>query len=674
MRSMGKVRKNKAKRSSSKAKKQGGGFWRTIAWVFGKSLKWSTVAAIWGVIVFALAATWYATDLPDVSEAFNATRAPTVTVLAADGSELAVLGDVYGRAAGLDELPPRLVDAVLATEDRRFYSHFGLDIIGLTRAMVANIKAKRIVQGGSTITQQVAKNLFLTPARTIKRKFQELLLALWLEQNFSKDQILTIYLNRVYLGAGTYGVDAAAQKYFARPAAGLSTYQAAMLAGLLKAPSRYNPLAHPDRARARTGQVLKNMVAAGYLSAAEATSVGKEKAAGNNGLRRLATAPGSRFGRHFAAWVMEQVSGYVNLGDRDLIVQTTLSPKLQQQAQNSLARMLGKQAAAGRAAAGRAAAGRAAAEVALVAMTPAGAVRAMVGGRDYAKSQFNRATQARRQPGSAFKPFVYLAGLEAGLRPDSVLVDAPLRIGNWQPRNFSKIHRGRVTLSQAMALSINTIAVQVAEQARRDRVITVARRLGLSGNFRLTPSLALGVAEVSLLELTAAYGPFSNGGDGVWPYGIEEIRDRAGKVLYRAGKVLYRRAGSGPGHVVAADHVAAMNAMLSGVVSGGTGRAADIGRPQAGKTGTSQNYRDAWFIGYTADLIAGVWMGNDNGGPMNKVTGGGAPARLWRNFMARAHQGLAVKALPGGSLQPMQDPAGPSQDGEGFWDKFFAKL
>ena len=658
MHGMGKVRKNKVKEpkragtlaAATKAPKLQGGLWRAVKWTFAKSLKWGTVGAVWAVIAFSVLAAWYATELPDVEQAFNATRRPTVTVLAADGSQLTTIGDFYGRPTGLDELPRALIQAVLATEDRRFFSHFGLDVIGLARAMKANLQAGRIVQGGSTITQQVAKNLFLTPERTIKRKIQELLLALWLEHRFTKDQILTIYLNRVYLGAGTYGVDAAAGKYFGRPAARLSTYQAAMLAGLLKAPSRYNPLAHPARSRARTAQVLKNMIAAGYLSPAEAANAAPKAA---NGGPWAAAPSRSRLGRHFTDWVLEQVSGYVNPGDRDIVVRTTLDPHLQGFAEAFVGKALTKQ-------------GRKTgiSEAALVAITPSGAVRAMVGGRNYVKSQFNRATQAKRQPGSAFKPFVYLAGLEAGLTPETVLVDEPVRIGEWRPRNFDKRHIGPVSLKQAMARSINTVAVKVGEKAGRARVIGVARRLGLSGDFKATPSLALGAQEVTLLELIQAYGPFANGGAGVWAYGIEEIRDRAGNLLYR-------RRGSGPGRVVSEVHVAAMNAMLSGVITHGTGRASKIGRPQAGKTGTSQNFRDAWFVGYTADLVTGVWMGNDSGKAMGNVTGGGPPARLWRDFMQAAHAGTLPRALPG--LTPVPAPA-PEEGAPGFWRNFLATL
>ncbi len=653
MAGMGKARKNKGKAKKPAARTERRGFWRAIAWMSGKALKWGAVGAVWAVIAFAVLAAWYATELPDVDRAFNATRTPTVTLLAADGTELRTIGDVYGGPVSLGDLPSALADAVLATEDRRFYDHFGLDIIGLARAVVANLRAGRIVQGGSTITQQVAKNLFLTPERTLKRKVQELLLALWLEHKFTKDQILTIYLNRVYLGAGTYGVEAAARKYFHRPAARLTTYQAAMLAGLLKAPSRYNPNSHPARAKARTAQVLANMVAAGVLGPKAA------QAAKTGGAVR-GPAPGPKKGRHFADWVLQQVSDYVNPGDRDLVVLTTLDPGLQRLAESGVKKALAKTGAkAG------------ITEAALVAMTPSGAVRAMVGGRDYAKSQFNRATQARRQPGSAFKPFVYLAGLEAGLRPDSVLMDAPLAIDGWRPGNFTKTHAGPVSLADAFARSINTVAVRVAERAGRRRVIDTARRLGLAGDFKPTPSLALGVNEVSLLDLTQAYGPFANGGAGVWAYGIKEIRDGAGKLLYR-------RSGSGPGRVVAAPHVAAMNGMLARVISEGTGRAADINRPQAGKTGTSQHFRDAWFIGFTADLVAGVWMGNDDERPMKNVTGGGPPARLWRDFMKAAHRGLSPRALPG--LEPVL--ASPPEDGPktmpqgrpGFWRNLLATL
>jgi len=583
--------------------------------------KWAATGAVWAVIIGLGLTAWYATDLPDIDEALQATRRPTVTLLAADKSLLTARGDLYGVPLRVGDLPKALPDAVLATEDRRFYDHFGLDIIGIMRAAVANVRAGRIVQGGSTITQQAAKNLFLTPERSLKRKVQEVLLSLWLEHKFSKDQILTIYLNRVYLGAGTYGVDAAARKYFGVPAKRLSTYEAAMIAGLLKAPSRYNPRANPKLAKRRTAQVLKNMVAAGYLTEAQAKAAPARK--------RSRTARGGAPGRYFIDWVLDQVADYVAPGDRDLTVVTTLNPALQAAAERRLKAALDGP--------GRKAGAR---QGALVALAGDGAVRALVGGRDHAASPFNRATQALRQPGSAFKPFVYLAALEAGMQPADTVEDAPLKIGDWAPRNFNGKHLGPVTLAEALAGSINTAAVRVAQHAHLPRVARVAARLGIPGDIQATPSLALGTHDVRLIDLVAAYAPFANGGRAAWPYGIQEITDGDGRMIYR-------RSGSGPGRVVEARHVAAMNRMLAGVIGGGTGRAARLSRAAAGKTGTSQNHRDAWFIGYTADLVAGVWVGNDDGRPMKGVTGGGLPARMWKNFMRDAHRGRAGRPLPG---------------------------
>ena len=606
----------------------------------------AAVSAVWGVIALGGLVAWYALDLPDVEGVLARGRAPTVRLVAADGRELASVGELYGVSVRLGELPPALPAAVLSMEDRRFNNHFGIDLIGLARAAVANTRAGRIVQGGSTITQQVAKNLFLTPQRTLKRKVQELLLALWLEHRFTKDQILTVYLNRVYLGAGTYGVEAAARRYFRKSARRVTTYQAALLAGLLKAPSRYSPARDPGLAARRARAVLDTMVAAGALTPAQAAT-----AKLGSGAIPAAHLP-RRQGRHFVDWVLEQVSGYISAGDRDLVVKTTLDGRLQRTAEAAVGALLeGAGARAG------------AAEAALVVLSPDGAVRAMVGGRDYATSQFNRATQARRQPGSAFKPFVYLAGLEAGLTPDSIIEDAPVTMAGWSPRNFDKRFRGSMTLRQALARSVNTAAVRVARKAGIERVAATARRLGIGTRLTTTPSLALGAAEVGLLELTAAYGPFANGGFGLLPYAIEKISDAAGRVLYR-------RAGSGLGRVVAAARVAAMNDMLSVAVSSGTGRAARLARPVAGKTGTSQDFRDAWFVGYSADLVGGVWIGNDDGRPMRGVTGGGLPARLWRRVMKAAHRGWSARPLPGlGTSAAASD-----DDQQGFWESVLARF
>jgi len=621
---------------------------RVVIW----AVKWTATGIVWGIIAGLLVGGWYFTDLPDIDTALEATRRPTVTLVSADGQVLAARGDLYGAPVQLRDLPPALPNAVLATEDRRFYHHFGIDLIGLARATWANMRAGRIVQGGSTLTQQVAKNLFLTPERSVKRKVQELMLALWLEYRFSKEQILTIYLNRVYLGAGTYGVDAAARKYFNRPATRLSTYQAAMLAGLLKAPSRYNPLASPDRAEARTAQVLQNLVEAGYLTAAQVS-------AAERGKGRVLVPRSQRIARHFVDWVLDQVPSYVSGGDHDLTVITTLDADLQQRAERSLERGL---AAEGRQ--------RRAANGAVVVMDPTGAIRAMVGGRNYAASQFNRVTLARRQPGSAFKPLVYLAGLEAGLSPDTLMLDAPISIRGWAPKNFDDKYQGNMTLDVALARSVNTVAIRVAQKAGPERIVAIARRLGIRDDMKPDLSLALGTAETSLLDLTAAYGPFANGGFGVWPFGIQEIRDGRGKTLYR-------RTGAGPGRVVPARFIAPMNRMLAHVISDGTGRNARLDRPAAGKTGTSQNYRDAWFIGFTADFIAGVWIGNDDGTPMKGLTGGGLPARLWAQVMRAADGNRPPRPLADGTATS-GDNADDAESGSGknteFWNRLFGVI
>jgi penicillin-binding protein 1A len=595
---------------------------------------WGLVAGIWAIIATAGVIGWYASDLPDVNAALAPSRRPAITIVAANGAEIATVGDFFGRPVTVSELPPALPRAVLAIEDRRFYSHFGLDVFGLGRAAMANIRAGSVVQGGSTITQQAAKNLFLTPERTIKRKIQELLLALWMERRFSKDQILAIYLNRAYFGAGTYGVDAAARKYFRRPATQLSTYQAALLAGLLKAPSRLNPIANPDAAQARTREVLLSMVDAGFISADAAAVAWQDR---NRAVAVKRITPRARY---FVDWIVAQLPEFVSDRDRDIIVVTTLDPRVQRMAEEGVTRALANPVA------------RAAGvgQAALVALSPEGAVRALVGGRDYGDSPFNRATQAYRQPGSAFKPIVYAAGLEAGLSPETQMADAPITLAGWRPKNFNGRYQGLVSLRTALAQSINTVAVQVGQEAGLRRVVSVARRLGITADLDANASLALGTSSVSLLELTGAYAAFAGGGIGVWPYGIEEVRDVNGEVLYH-------RSGSGPGRVLAAQHAAAISDMLVSAVEWGTGRAARFGWPVAGKTGTSQDYRDAWFVGFSAEMITGVWMGNDDDRSMNEVTGGTLPARLWQAFMADAHAGHRQRGLP--SLLPAPAPPPP---------------
>lgn len=609
-------------------------------------LKWLAVAAIWAVIGLGGLVAWYGATLPDVDLAASPTRQPSIRVLAADGRELATLGEYYGRPVTIDELPPALPKAVIATEDRRFFDHFGFDLIGIGRAAVANLRAGTVVQGGSTITQQAAKNLFLTPERSLKRKFQEVLLALWLETKFSKEQILAIYLNRAYFGAGAYGVDAAARKFFDRPATKVTTYQAAVLAGLLKAPSRDNPISNPEGAQARARAVIAHMVELGFLTPADA------KAALAQGESSTSVRRQPQIGRYFVDWVIAQVAQFASAPDRDLLVRTTLDPSLQALAEERTDKILLSATAIE----------SGVSQAAVVVMTPDGAVRAMVGGHDYWQSPFNRAASAYRQPGSAFKPIVYLAGLEAGLKPDSEFQDAPVRIAGWQPRNFTGRYRGAVTLTQALAESINTVAVQVGEYAGSNRIIDVARRLGVTADLKATPSLALGTSEISVVELTGAYASLANGGMGVWPYGIESIHDAAGRAFYV-------RAGSGIGRVIAPPQAAALTQMLAQAVKTGTGRVANFGRPIAGKTGTSQNFRDAWFVGFSADLVAGVWVGNDDETPTRSVTGGGLPAQLWRAIMTEAHAKLPVRPLPSLTQPPAAEPAEAEEPREARVDK-----
>lgn len=592
------------------------------------------VLAIWVGMAGAGLIAYFAYDLPDISQVAQADRRPAVTLLAADGTPFHRFGDLRGETLDVSQLPRHLIDALVATEDRRYWSHFGVDPLGIARAFYANHRAGRTVQGGSTLTQQLAKNLFLTPDQTLRRKAQEALLAIRLEHEYSKEQILTAYLNRVYLGAGTFGIDAAARTYFNKSARDLNLRESAIIVGLLKAPSRYAPTANPDRATRRMGVVLRAMEEEGYITEAQLQAA----MAPPPDEKRDEVPDGD--GRYLAGWVADQVAGFVGADHGDLVVRTTFDGNLQRIADAQVAAMLagpGAEANVGQAAA--------------VIMAPDGAVHAMVGGRGYDKSEFNRATQALRQPGSSFKPIVYLAALEAGWSENSTILDAPYTKGKWHPGNYDGKFRGEVTLSTALANSLNTATIRLMEAVGVDNVRNAAKRLGLTTTMRRDLSLALGTSETTLLELTGAYATLANEGQGVIPYAITEIRDTSGNVLYR-------RQGSSAGYAVAAPYVEAMNRLLSGPVERGTGKAAKLDRPTVGKTGTTQDYKDAWFVGYTADLVGGVWLGNDDGKPMKKVTGGGLPAKLWHSIMVEAHQGLPARGLPGLNRVPTDDPIG----------------
>ena len=588
--------------------------------------RYALLAGLWCFIGGLGIVGFFALTLPDTSDLAAVQRKPSITLLASDGSLIATYGDLFGEPLHLKDMPKYLPAAVIATEDRRFYSHFGLDVVGLARAAFTDLRAGHVVQGGSTITQQLAKNLFLTSNRTFTRKIQEALLALWLEHKFTKQQILEIYLNRVYLGAGTYGVDAAAHRYFAKSARDVTLYEAAVIAGLLRAPSRFSPANDRAAAAARAQQVLANMVDAGYITQAQAQTAAQQKS-------QLAKTPSlSRGSRYFADWVVDQIDGFRGTEDRDLVVTTTLDPHMQADGESAIEKTLDQDGDKDDVGQG-----------ALVAMSPDGAVRAMVGGADYADSQFNRTTQGLRQPGSSFKPIVYLTAVERGLQPSDHFIDQPIRIGNWEPHNFENKYRGDVTVADALAESLNSVAAQVLQRVGVDNVIATARKLGITSDLAPDASLALGTSGVSLIELTAAYAPFASGGIGAWPYGILEIRDAHGGVIYR-------RDGSGPGRVIDPAADAVMNQLLSGVIAYGTGRAARLDRPAGGKTGTTQDSRDALFVGYTADLVCGVWFGNDDDSPMKSVTGGTLPARTWHNFMMAATRGMPVRPLPGENM------------------------
>jgi len=594
--------------------------------------------AVLGIILFVgfLAFVFFSLDDKDPFQIPG--RAPGVLIVAEDGTTLIERGSFFGDSARLERLPKHLINAVVAIEDRRFWYHPGIDPISLARAMYVNWRAGRVVQGGSTLTQQLAKNLFLEHKRTFWRKAQEAALALWLEWKLSKEEILSLYLNRVYLGAGAYGVEQAAKRYFGKKPEQLGLGESAIIAGLLKAPSAYNPLRHRQRALQRARVVLAAMADAGYISRQQAKTALKKV--------RFRPTPlkGEDATGHVADWIMAQLPKLVGEVKESVVVETTINPALQRRAARLLRQMLARNGRKRRVSQG-----------AIVMLGTDGAVKVMIGGRNYTRNAFNRAVQAQRQPGSAFKPFVYLAALEEGFTPVSVIEDAPLKIGDYAPRNHTNRYYGPVTLTTALAKSLNTVAVRLAVRVGPATVAQTAYRLGISSPLDPVPAIALGVSPVSPLELAAAYAPFANGGRLVAPYVVK-------RVITRSGKVVYERSGSGLGRVVREKHLGMLNYMMRAVIRTGTGRnAAFRGQDIAGKTGTSQKYRDAWFVGYSAHLIAAVWLGNDDNRPMRRVTGGSLPAVLWRQLMQEAHRGLPWKKLPGHYLPPSppQRPAPP---------------
>ena len=589
---------------------------------FGRLLYWTFVLGVWGVIALAGLIAYEASQLPPIDQLAVPKRPPNIAILADDGALIANRGDTGGAAVRLIDLPPYLPKAFVAIEDRRFYEHIGIDPVGISRAVVRDVTGRGGLEGGSTLTQQLAKNLFLTQERTLSRKIQEAILALWLERRYSKDQILELYLNRVYFGSGAYGVEAASQKYFGKSARFVTLSEAALLAGLMKSPTRLAPNHNLAGANERAAQVITAMAEQGHITEAMAkmalsnpAKVWRDKSAGSI--------------NYAADYVMDALDDTVGAIDEDIVVTTTINLKMQSEAEHALTDELNAKGLK-----------FGVAEGALVAADPTGAVKAMIGGRSYAESQFNRAVAAKRQPGSSFKPFVYLAALEKGLTPDTVREDAPISVKGWNPENYSREYFGPVTLTKALSLSLNTVAVRLGLEVGPKAVVAVAHRLGIASELEPNASIALGTSEVTPLEMVSAYAAFANGGIGVQPHVISRVRTADGKQLYARRNASF-------GRVIEPQYVAMMNEMMEETLLTGTAHKAELpGWQAAGKTGTSQDWRDAWFVGYTSYLVAAVWLGNDDNSPTKKVSGGNLPVEIWSRFMKAAHEGVPVAGLP----------------------------
>jgi penicillin-binding protein 1A len=596
---------------------------------------WGLVLSIWAVIGSAGLLAWVTFHLPPIQSLEIPKRPPTIQISTADGRIFATRGEMGGAAVPINEMPSYLPKAFIAIEDRRFYDHRGIDPMGMTRAMLANLLHRSISQGGSTITQQLAKNLFLSRNRKMMRKLQEIVLAVWLEHKFTKAEILELYLNRVYFGGGAYGVEAAAQRYFGKSARHVSLSEAALLAGLVKSPSRLSPTKNYDGAERRAQRVLAAMSEARLLNediAQAAMALGPT----------IVRASGGGSSNYVADWVMDVLNDLVGLVEEDIVVDTTIDVGLQAAAEKALLDQLTQKGQRFGVEQG-----------ALVAMTPDGAVRALVGGRNYSENQFNRAVAARRQPGSTFKPFVYLTALEQGLTPDTVREDRPIELKGWRPENFNREYFGPVTLTQGLANSLNSVSVRLTLELGPSAVVRTAHRLGITSKLEANPSIALGTSEVSVLELVSAYASFANGGLAAIPRVVERVRTAHG------GRTLYTRSKPVPERVIDARYVGMMNAMMHETVTTGTARRADLpGWPVAGKTGTSQDFRDAWFVGFTSQLVTGVWLGNDDNSPTKKITGGGLPVETWSQFMRAAHRGKPPSDLPGDAVANSTPNAG----------------
>ncbi len=603
--------------------------WRTAASIAAAGALFMVVA-VWVWIY------WGLPRVPDADTLWALNRQESVMFVDSEGEILGVRGPYYGRRAHLAELPDYVPQAFLAIEDRRFYEHGGVDRMAVLRAVIANMRAGETVQGGSTISQQLARNLFLTRRQTVNRKLREMVLASRIERRLDKDEILELYLNRVYLGDQAYGVDAASRRYFGKPATELTLAEAALLAGLPKAPSDLAPSRHLDDARERQHVVLQAMVDAGFITPEQ-----RDQARAQT-IRIAERPPVERTMGYAFDLAVEQARAQVGGRAPDLVIQLTIDRDIQRAASDSIRRRLGNRAF-----------GRRPLQASYMALDRQGRVVALVGGTDYGESKFNRVTQARRQPGSTLKTFVYTAAMEAGLDTEDVRYDEPIVIDGWRPRNYDEGYRGAVTLRTAFAQSINTVAAEVANEVGPNRVADVARRLGVAtmperGQF-VPPSIALGSIETTLWDMTSAFAAFMNEGRRVDPYIVARVTNSTGQELY------VRPPYEGP-RVLNEEIVARMNSMMGAVVLRGTGTGARLGnRDVAGKTGTSSDWRDAWFVGYTADYTAGVWVGHDDFTSMGRTTGGTLPAQIWNDTMRVAHEGVENHPLPG-YQQPVATP------------------
>ncbi|MFG1297279.1 transglycosylase domain-containing protein [Xanthobacter variabilis] len=575
-----------------------------------------------------------------------------VTFLDRYGNIIGERGVKQNDTVPLEDFPDHLIKAVLATEDRRFYEHWGIDVSGTLRAVVTNARAGGVRQGGSSLSQQLAKNLFLSNERTIERKIKEAFLAVWLETRLTKGQILKLYLDRAYLGGGAYGVDAAARYYFGKSVREVNLAEAAMLAGLFKAPSKYAPHVNLPAARARASTVLDNLVDAGFMTEGQVF-----------GARRNPATPVDRSDEavpdYYLDYAFAEVKKLVDqlpasVTERIFVVRTGLDPNIQKVSEAALDQSIREFGRDYKVTQGG-----------IVVMEPNGTLRAMVGGRDYGESQFNRATDALRQPGSSFKPFVYTVALMNGYKPTTIVQDAPICLGNWCPQNYGRSYMGSITLATALQHSLNTVAVRLAEKFGRKKIVDLAHQMGIRTPLPISAPLPLGAAEVTLIDMTTAYSVFANGGRSVYPHAVVEMRIGNGEVVWR-----FDRDAPSPVQIIPTPQLNDINNMLNNVVENGTGRRARLVNSKvAGKTGTTNAYRDAWFMGFTGNYVAGVWFGNDDYASMNKMTGGSLPAMTWQKVMAYAHQGIEIKPIPGVSSPiPKLDPPPPPIEVPGLAD------